>query len=114
MRTFTLVIFITIFLVGYSRDGQSTTEAKDVADTVYTNGRIYTVNEDQPWAEAVATKDGKFLIVGSNADAKAATGDATKIVDLGGRMAMPGMIDVHNHATGASMGKANLYLKNRV
>ncbi len=35
------------------------------ADTAYTNGRIYTVSEAQPWAEAVAIKDGKFEVVGS-------------------------------------------------
>ena len=46
----------------------------DVADTVYTNGKIYTVNDAQPWAEAVAIKDGKFLVVGSNADVEAVTG----------------------------------------
>ena len=34
------------------------------ADVVYTNGKIYTVNEKQPWAEAVAIKDGEFLVVG--------------------------------------------------
>ncbi len=37
------------------------------ADVVYTNGKIYTVNEKQPWAEAVAIKDGKFVKVGSAA-----------------------------------------------
>jgi len=84
----------------------------EVADTAYTNGRIYTVNDAQPWAEAVAIKDGTFLVVGSNADVEAVTGDGTDVIDLGGSMAMPGLIDVHNHATGASMGKANLYIQN--
>ena len=68
-----------------------------VADTVYTNGRIYTVNEAQPWAEAVAIKDGKFLVVGSDADVKAVTGKGTEIVDLGGAFAMPGIGDTHIH-----------------
>ena len=69
----------------------------DVADTVYTNGRIYTVNEAQPWAEAVAIKDGKFLVVGSNAEVEAVTGDDTDVVDLGGGFAMPGIGDSHIH-----------------
>ena len=56
MRTFTLLIVITFCLVGYSHDSQSAAEAKDVADTIYTNGTIYTVNEAQPWVEAVAIK----------------------------------------------------------
>ena len=82
------------------------------ADTVYTNGKIYTVNEKQPWAEAVAIQDGKFIKVGSVDNMKPLIGDRTEVIDLGGKMAMPGLIDVHNHATGASMGKANLYIKN--
>ena len=69
----------------------------EVANSVYTNGRIYTVNEAQPWAEAVAIKDGKFLVVGSDADVKAVTGKGTEIVDLGGAFAMPGIGDTHIH-----------------
>ena len=65
------------------------------ADVVYTNGRIYTVDEAQPWAEAVAIKDGKFLAVGSNADVDAVTGAATEVVDLDGAFAMPGLVDIH-------------------
>jgi len=67
------------------------------ADTVYRNGKIYTVNEAQPWAEAVAIKDGKFLVVGSNADVKAVTGKSTKVVDLKEAFSMPGLIDIHTH-----------------
>jgi predicted amidohydrolase YtcJ len=69
----------------------------EAADAVYTNGKIYTVNEAQPWAEAVAIKDGKFLLVGSNAEVEAVTGTSTEIVDLGGSFAMPGIGDTHIH-----------------
>jgi predicted amidohydrolase YtcJ len=72
-------------------------ESAGAADTVYTNGKIYTVNEAQPWAEAVAIKDGKFLVVGSAADVEAVTGDSTEVVDLGGKFAMPGIQDTHLH-----------------
>ena len=58
--------------------------ASDIADTFYTNGRIYTVNEAQPWAEAVAIKDGKFLQVGSNAEIETLKGAKTEVIDLGG------------------------------
>ena len=67
------------------------------ADTVYTNGRIYTVNEAHPWAEAVAIKDGKFIAVGSADDVAAVTGDGTEVVDLKGAFAMPGLVDMHTH-----------------
>jgi predicted amidohydrolase YtcJ len=75
-----------------------------VADTVYTNGKIYTVDEAQPWTEAVAIKDGKFIVVGSNADVKAVTGGTTEVVDLAGGFAMPGIGDNHIHA-GLTMPK---------
>jgi predicted amidohydrolase YtcJ len=71
--------------------------ASDVADTIYTNGRIYTVNDAQPWAEAVAIKDGKFLVVGSSTDVEEVTGEDTEVVDLKGAFAMPGIGDSHIH-----------------
>ncbi len=83
-------------------------ERMEEADAVYTNGRIYTVNEAQPWAEAVAIKDGKFLVVGSNADVEAVIGESTEVADLGGAFAMPGLINLHTHPLGAAEGWANL------
>ena len=71
--------------------------ARLIADSVYRNGRIYTVNETQPWAEAVAIKGGKFLAVGSGDDVAALIGDGTEVVDLGGAFAMPGIGDTHIH-----------------
>lgn len=67
------------------------------ADTVYTNGKIYTVNEKQPWAEAVAIKDTKFMKVGSAADMKTLIGKGTKVIDLNGSFVMPGIGDSHIH-----------------
>ena len=69
-----------------------------VADTVYTNGKIYTVNHAQPWAEAVAIKDGKYIVVGSSEEVATVTGQSTEIVDLDGGFAMPGIGDTHIHA----------------
>lgn len=71
--------------------------AAPAADVVLTNGSIYTVNPRQPWAEAVAISSGKFVYVGSSAGAKAYVGDTTKVIDLAGRYAMPGLIDAHVH-----------------
>jgi len=68
-----------------------------VADTVYTNGKIYTVNTKQPWAEAVAIKDGKFIGVGGDKELKPFIGEGTQVIDLGGAFAMPGIGDSHIH-----------------
>jgi len=67
------------------------------ADRVLTNARIYTVNEDASWAEAVAIKDDRFAYVGDTMGAKAFIGDATVHSDLGGRFVMSGIIDGHTH-----------------
>lgn len=70
---------------------------KIAADTVLVNGKIYTVNAARPWVEAVAIKSGKYIYVGDAAGAQAYTGAETQLVDLQGKMAMPGINDVHAH-----------------
>jgi predicted amidohydrolase YtcJ len=70
---------------------------EEAADTVYHNGRIYTVDESQPWVEALAVKDGRFMVVGTADDVMAVAGDDTEIVDLGGAFVMPGVVDAHVH-----------------
>ena len=67
------------------------------ADAVYINGKIYTVNDEQPWAEAVAIEDGTFVFVGDDEEAKTFIGPNTEIIDLEQRMAMPGLHDAHQH-----------------
>jgi predicted amidohydrolase YtcJ len=66
-------------------------------DWVLTNGRIYTVDEDLPWAEAVVIRDGVFIYVGDNAGAQAFLADGAKTTDLRGRMVIPGIVDGHTH-----------------
>ncbi len=79
-----------VFAAGCSGNGQS-------ADAVYTNGFIYTVNPDQAAAEALAVSDGKIIAVGSNDEVRALVSDETRLVDLDGRMLMPGIHDMHAH-----------------
>ena len=89
----------------------STALAQQVADTVYTGGKIYTVDRQQPWAEAVAIKDGRFIAVGSNADVAKFKGDDTTVIELSGRFVMPGFIDAHTHALNGADDKANLHIR---
>jgi predicted amidohydrolase YtcJ len=74
---------------------RSSTEA--VADTIYTNGEIITVNDAQPSAEAVAVKEGKILAVGARDDVMRHLGPSTEVVDLKGRTMVPGFVDGHSH-----------------
>ena len=74
---------------------------------------IYTVNKQHPWAEAVAVKGGKFIRVGSSDEMKPLINDGTKVVDLGGNMVMPGILDLHSHPFITPWyGAMNLSLKN--
>ena len=68
------------------------------ADVVYKNGFVYTVDPVRTRAQAFAVRDGKYLTVGSNDDVKAVTGKDTRVVDLKGKMVMPGLVDNHIHA----------------
>lgn len=106
MKTLPLIALNIVFLAACSPAGNESAQQAEnietkgltlVADTVYTNGKIYTVNVAQPWAEAVAIKEGKFIAVGSNDDVVAVTGDGTEVVDLSGAFAMPGIGDSHIH-----------------
>lgn len=67
------------------------------ADTILTNGHIYTANPLEPWAEAVAIRDDQILAVGSSMQIRAYKSPRTVVIDLAGRMAMPGIIDTHTH-----------------
>ena len=67
------------------------------ADLVLRNGAVYTVDAARSWAQAVAVKDGKIVFVGTDADLGDRIGAATQVVDLKGRMLMPGMQDAHIH-----------------
>ncbi len=76
---------------------------EDTADLALTGGRIYTVDAGRSWAEAVAIKDGRILYVGSDKGARAHIGKATRVVDLGGRMVVPGFQDAHVHPISAGV-----------
>ncbi|MCA8165682.1 amidohydrolase family protein, partial [Burkholderia cepacia] len=66
-------------------------------DLILHNGRFTTLDRANPVATAVAIKDGRFVAVGHDADVMPLAGRATKVVDLGGRAALPGLIDNHCH-----------------
>ncbi|SFD58322.1 amidohydrolase [Pseudoalteromonas denitrificans] len=69
----------------------------ELATQVFKNGQIYTLNEQQEWADAVAIKNNKIIFVGSNSEVNNYVGADTNITDLNGKMMMPGFHDVHMH-----------------
>jgi predicted amidohydrolase YtcJ len=70
---------------------------------IFHNGRIVTVDPQFRVVEAMAIRDGRIQAVGTNADIRGLAGGETEQVDLGGRTVLPGLMDSHVHAPGASM-----------
>ncbi|MET0901536.1 MAG: amidohydrolase [Mycobacterium sp.] len=67
------------------------------ADVVFHNGAVYTVAGPAPWAQAVAVTGKTITYVGDDAGALALAGPGTRVVDLAGRMLMPGFVEGHIH-----------------
>ena len=95
LRYVNAAIVLALFMVAYPVAGQ---QQSSEADAVYKNGFVYTVDSVRSRAQAFAVRDGKFLKVGTNDDMKAITGPDTRVVDLKGKMVMPGLVDTHIHA----------------
>src|SRR5205085_8868659 len=81
------------------------------ADLIFINGNIYTVNDKQPHAEAVAVKGDRIVFVGSNSAAKKFEGPNTRIIDLHGATTVPGMTDAHQHLEGVGFREMTLNLE---
>ena len=72
-------------------------------DTALVNGKIITLDDRSTIAEALAVRDGKIVAVGRSADIRDFAGPTTRIIDLGGRTVIPGLIDSHMHAIRAAL-----------
>ena len=122
-----LVLIATLPLVAACEKEEVVPEKP--ADLILTNGRIYTLtwsdpgpdgspaknapHNDSGWhpdAEAIAVKDGRILHAGTNAEVEAFQIDKTRVIDLHGATALPGLVDAHTHVTelGAGMQQVRL------
>jgi predicted amidohydrolase YtcJ len=94
-------LFLLVGWLGGSVLAQN--QQKPSADLLLTNGHIYTSNPAQPWARALAIQGDKIIAVGSEGEVRKLRGAATQVIDLGGRMALPGIIDSHAHFLSGSL-----------
>jgi len=91
-----ILIVIPALLIGACSKSEAPPEIPG-ADTVFANGRIFTVDADRSWAEAVAITDGRITYVGTTSGADQHVGSSTTVVDLKGRMMLPAFQDSHIH-----------------
>jgi hypothetical protein len=73
----------------------------EVADLILMNGKVYTLEADQPWASAVVIRENKIIsVLNNDRAARKYSGPATRVVDLEGKFVVPGFIDGHTHFDG--------------
>lgn len=101
MRRFLLLLVIaTVALVSMKKDSAIT----DMADQIYINGHVWTADRSNPFVEAVAVKADKILEVGTTSTILALKGTGTKVIDLKGKLLIPGFNDGHVHFLSGSLG----------
>jgi hypothetical protein len=111
----TFLSMLVLFSAGCSREDTATESIADktqasVPDTIYSGGKIITINDAQPTAEAVAVRDGKIIAVGNKDELMKTGGKKTRLVNLNGKTMLPGFVDSHGHAyaIGLQASTANL------
>ncbi len=98
-----LLALITAFVIQACSSGKT-------ADTIYTNGDIYTADANDTKVEAVAVIDGMIVAVGSKSEVMKMQGSETEMVDLAGKTMTPGFIESHGHLMGIGYNKLELDL----
>ncbi|TGU96774.1 amidohydrolase [Mesorhizobium sp. M00.F.Ca.ET.151.01.1.1] len=88
----------------------SVTGAGHSADLIVLNGRVLTMDNDNPAAEAVAVKDGAIIAIGSSTSIEEFKGPATKVIDALGGSVLPGFIEAHMHLFSGAAELAHLQL----
>ena len=85
--------------------------AAQPADLVLRNAKLITMESGNPQAQALAARGGKIVAIGTNQQMQAHIGGSTKVIDLGGRLAIPGFIEGHGHFMGLGSSKMVLNLR---
>ncbi len=91
------IIFGLFLIAALACKKNTTAQVSTVDEQYYFNGKIYTVNENQPWVEAMIVKNGNIIALGSMNDLDNQVSENAEEIDLQGNMVMPGFHDVHLH-----------------
>ncbi len=90
----TTIILATLVFLGTLRSSAAPAKPADLA---VTHGKIFTANDAAPWAEAVAVTGGRIVAVGTDREIARFIGPRTKVLDVAGKLVIPGLIDAHTH-----------------
>jgi len=98
------LVIVMCALLAFGMFGTRILLAAETADTIITNARVYTVNPQQKWAEAIAVRADKIIFVGDAKSAESYKGPSTKVIDAKGKLVLPGFTDCHVHFMSGSLG----------
>ncbi len=102
MKTQRVALWLLVMLVTLGISGPSSGYAQE-ADLVLHHGKVVTVDREFTVSQALAVKDGRLIRVGSDLDVLKTRGPATTVIDLAGKMVLPGLIDSHSHPSDACL-----------
>ncbi|NIM15700.1 MAG: amidohydrolase family protein [Candidatus Aminicenantes bacterium] len=103
---FTFIIFLFVLVIGLAASIQK--KQTPVAELVLQNGKIITLDESSPEVEALAVYQGRILAIGTTKEIKPYVAKSTRIIDLKGKLAIPGFIESHGHFL--SLGRSKMQL----
>lgn len=98
-----LALLLLVSCVGHEGEFARSLAVKAPAELVLTNGKIVTVDKTFSIQEAVGISAGRFVAVGTDGELRRWTGPRTRVVNLGGRTVIPGLVDSYIHATAGCM-----------
>lgn len=87
----------SILLLAFMLYGFNSCGPKEYADTIFINAIVYTMDEENPLAGAIAVNGNRFLHVGNRESAMKYAHDNTRVVDLEGKVVLPGLTESHIH-----------------
>jgi predicted amidohydrolase YtcJ len=103
-----------ILLLSCALSSNLLAQIKPNADLIITNAKVWTVDTANPTAQAVAVLGDRMIAVGSNADVEALRSPATRVIDAGGKLLLPGFNDAHVHFVSGGMQLDSVQLNDAV
>jgi len=83
---------------------ESAGPSQQAPDLVLLGGKVFTSDTARPWAEAVAIRGDRIVAVGTTPDIRRLAGPSSRVIDVGGRVVVPGFNDAHDHILAGSPG----------
>src|SRR6266702_342526 len=114
MRLRSLLIAIVLFAAvpGVTRPVFAQQSARVApAEILIVHAKVYTLDPQKPWAQAIAIRRGKIQAVGRDEEVEQYRGIGTKRIDAGGKLVLPGFTDCHVHFIGGSLGLDRVHLE---